>query len=321
MIQAFLQAFGGTLVAILDIFLVVLAAGFLMRRKVITQTVIDGLSAATVVVFLPCLIFSSVVKSLDPAHQPLWWIIPLSAIIMAGAGLGLGWLLFRRELPEKQNMLPLACMQNSGYMVLPIGLKLFPEQFDTFALYTFLFVLGMNPVLWSVGKRLITHGESVRFIWKQWVTPPVVASLLAIAIALSGTVRFLPATVLGAVQLMGNAAVPAATFVLGAVLGSIAFQIRPYWADALRVIGIKLFALPMLTILALHLLGLAQGPSLLGKFILIEAAVAPATNLMIQVRHYGGDVPKIGSLMLLAYALNLFTLPLWLGLWDILVLP
>jgi len=321
MSPTFPQAFLGTLVGILDIFLVVLGAGFLVRRKVISQTVIDGLSAATVIVFLPCLIFGNVVKTLDPARQPLWWVIPLTAALMAGAGLALGWLLFRRELPEKQNMLPLAAMQNAGYMVLPIGLKLFPQQFDTFALYSFLFIMGMNPVLWSVGKRLVTGGESVRFIWKQWITPPMLASLLAIAVVLSGTARFLPDTALGAIRLMGGAAVPAATFVLGAVLGSISFRIRPHWADAGKTIGIKLFVLPALTILALCFLGLAQPGSLLAQFFVIEAAVPPATGLILQVRHYGGNEQKLGSLMLLAYALSLFTLPLWLSVWNVLVLP
>ena len=40
-------------------------------------------------------------------------------------------------------------------LVLPVGLAIFPEQFDRFALYCFLFILGFNAVLWSVGKALV----------------------------------------------------------------------------------------------------------------------------------------------------------------------
>ena len=303
--------------AVLDIFLVILVAGLLVRRRLISQSHITGLSTVTVVVFLPCLIFSNVIKSLDPGALPYWWVIPLVAAAMPAVGLALATLLL--ELPAKKNVLPLASMQNAGYLVLPVGLKLFPDQFDTFALYCFLFILGFNPVLWSVGKLLSTAGQDSQNGWKGLVTPPLLANLAAIACVLSGAASLIPDTVLNAVELLGRAAVPVATFILGAVLGSITLRIRPHLGDALRTLTIKLLLLPLITILIVLAIDLQASNQLLAKFFVIEAAAAPAAGIILMVRSYGGDEQKIGSLMLLSYIVCTLTLPFWVAVWEVLV--
>lgn len=311
-------AFSSTFMAILDIFLVILVAGLLVRKKVVGQTHINGLSVATVTVFLPCLMFANILKNLDTQKFPFWWGLPISAVVMVAAGLGLGWLLFIRELPAKRNMLPLAAMANSGYLVLPVGMKLFPEQFDTFALYCFLFILGFNPVLWSVGKFFSTAKSGEQANWRSLLTPPAIATLLALGLVLSGLRPLIPETLVKATDLLGSAAVPVATFVLGAVLGSISFRIRPYVWDAVRVMLVKLFFLPALTIWLLLASGIVTDP-LLYRFLVIEAAVAPATGIILQIRSYGGDETKIGSLMLVCYLFSMLTLPLWIVVGNLLL--
>jgi len=318
MLQTFIQAFGGTFVGVLDIFLIILVAGLLVRRRVVTQAHIDALSTATVVVFLPCLTFDSVVRNLDPSKLPYWWTLPLAAVAMAVAGLALGAALFARELPAKRNMLALASMQNAGYLVLPVGLALFPKEFDRFALYCFLFILGNSLVLWSVGKFLATRGRSEMPVWRALLTPPLVANVAAIALALSGGKALVPEVLQRGVHLLGTAAVPVATFILGAVLGSIPFRLRAILPDAARVVLVKLVLLPLLTTAVLAWTGLGRTNPLLASFFLIQAAAAPAVAIILQVRRYGGDEEKIGGVMLIAYAGCLLALPFWLALWRVL---
>ncbi len=317
MLQTFLQAFGGTFVAVLDIFLIILVAGLLVRRRVVTQAHIDALSTATVVVFLPCLTFDSVVHNLDPVKLPYWWVLPLAAVAMAGAGLALGAALFARELPAKRNMLSLASLQNAGYLVLPVGLALFPKEFDRFALYCFLFILGNSPVLWSVGKLLTTRGRPGVPMWRAMLTPPLVANVAAIALALSGGKALVPDVLQRGVHLLGTAAVPVATFILGAVLGSIPFRPRAILPDAVRVIVVKLMLLPLLTAAVLAWIGLGRTNPLLATFFIIQAAAAPAVATILQVRRYGGDEEKIGGVMLVAYVGCLLALPFWIALWRV----
>lgn len=313
----FAAAFGSTLLAILKVFLVVLGAGLLVRRGILSQTVVTALSDATVTLFLPCMIFSMVIESFHPEAFVLWWTLPMVAVVMPAAGLAAGAFLFYRELPGKKNMLAIASMQNAGYLVLPVGLALYPDQFDRFALYCFLFILGFNAVLWSVGKKLVTDsGDSNG--WRGLVTPPLVANLAAVGLALTDLRRAIPPVLLDAVDLVGQAAVPVATVVLGAVLGGVSFRLRPHLWDATRVLVVKLMLLPFLTVLAVRAVGLAAVDPLLARFLVLEAAAAPAAGIILQVRSYGGDEQKVGSLMLVCYAASMITMPFWLAVWEML---
>jgi len=318
MIVAFGAAFAGTLSAIAAIFLVILVSGLMVRRGIISQNQIDGLSVATVNLFLPCLIFAKVIDTLEPAELPGWWALPLAGIAMALGGTALGAIVFAGRLREKRNMLPLAGMQNAGYLVLPIGLALFPNQFDTFALYVFLFILGYNPVLWSLGKLLVSGNGATRPGWRNLVTPPFVANLVAIACALSGAGNLLPKPILGAIELLGTAAVPVATLVLGAVLGSIDVRLRSHLADTARALGVKLVFLPAMTVVLLYLTRLHATNPLLAEFFVIEAAAAPAVALVLQVRTYGGDESRVGSVMFFSYLACTVTLPAWVAIWSLL---
>jgi len=318
MIEAFGAAFASTVAAIAAIFLVILVSGLMVRRDVITQRQIDGLSVATVNLFLPCLIFSKVIATLKPAELPGWWALPLAGIAMALVGTALGAIVFAGQLREKRNMLPVAGMQNAGYLVLPIGLALFPENFDTFALYVFLFILGYNPVLWSVGKLLVSGNGGKRPGWRNFVTPPFVANLVAIAFVLSGAGKILPGPALKAIDLLGTAAVPVATLVLGAVLGSIDVRLRTHVADTARAVGVKLMLLPAVTALLLYLTRLHISNPLLAEFFIIEAASAPAVALVLQVRTYGGDESRVGSVMFFSYLACTLTLPAWVAIWRLL---
>ncbi len=319
MIEAFTTAFFGTVSAVTVIFLIIFASGVMVRREMISQNQIDGLSSATVKIFLPCLIFAKIVQTLDPGKQPGWWTLPLAGVVMALVGTGLGAVVFAGQLPEKRSMLPVAGMQNAGYLVLPIGLALFPESFDTFAVYVFLFILGYNPILWSLGKFLITGGAGARPGWRDLVTPPLLANIVAIVVALSGAGALLPKPLLGAVDLLGTAAVPVAALVLGAVLGGIDFNLRSCFPDAVRAMSVKLLALPALTALALHLTHLHTVNPLLAEFFIIESAAAPAVALVLQVRTYGGDERLVGSAMFFSYLACTVTLPAWIAVWRMIV--
>lgn len=312
----FLTSFSAAMVPVLEIFLVIAVAGFLVRRRLISRELVSGLSRVTVLVFLPCLIFANVSTNFRPWEFSLWYILPLSALTMTSLGLGLGALLYLGRLAGKKHLLPLAAMQNAGYFVLPLGLALYPDQFERFALLTFLFILGNNLLLWSVGKGLAAPGPDATRgrAWRELLNPPFLANLSAVILVLSGAARFLPEFLLNSTRLLGSAAVPVATFILGAVLGSVPLRFRDLLGDALRLLGVKLLLLPLLVFILLRLFA-AQLEPLLADFLIIQAAVAPAVGIILQVRHYGGDEERIGALMFLSYAVSLFTVPLWIGAW------
>lgn len=316
-----MEAFAATAVAtsqaILKIFLVAVLAGWLVRRRVLTDSMVTALTRVTIVLFLPCLILDKMISGLSPAHDRLWWTIPASAIAMSLVGLAAAALLFIRELAAKRSMLALASMQNAGYLVLPIGAALYPTDFDRFALYVSLFILGFNPILWSVGTLLSTADRGTAVDWRGLLNPPLVACLSSLVIVLTGAAELIPRPALETVRMLGDGAVPTATVVLGAMLGGLHLHLRPHLWDAIRVLLVKYGVLPAVTIAVLVGTGIGGENPLLARFFVLEAASAPAVGLILQVRAYGGDEQKVGSVMLLSYAICLAGLPLWLAFWEV----
>ncbi|MBN2375388.1 MAG: AEC family transporter [Sedimentisphaerales bacterium] len=303
----------------MKVFIIILAAGLLVRRRIVTQDQIKGLSVVTVNVFLPCLIFSNIIDNFRPDNFAYWWTLPLAATATILLGLLLGALVFLRELPAKKNMLALASVQNAGYLILPVGSALFsPAEFERFATYCFLYILAFNPLLWSIAKYLVTSQADEKITFRSLTTPPLLANIFALLLVFTGAYRLVPGVVTSSADLLGQATVPLANFILGAVLGSISLKIKPYFFDALKTLFIKLIAIPLISILVLYLFDLQTKDPLMAKFLVLQAAAAPATGLILQLRKYGGDEQKISNIMLLHYIACIFLMPTWMAVWSLL---
>jgi len=177
--------------------------------------------------------------------------------------------------------------------------------------------MGLNPILWSVGKFLSTGGKMIEFSWKQFITPPFIANLLGITFVLTGLHHHIPKIVINAVELTGTATVPIANFVLGAVLGGISLRIWPSFLDTIRVLGVKFLIIPLVAVVVMMQLHLKVSNSLLSDVILIQAVSPPAIAILIQIKNYGGNAQKSGSLMLIAYVFCLVAIPVWMALWKV----
>ncbi|HQH40343.1 MAG TPA: AEC family transporter [Bacteroidales bacterium] len=298
------------------VYLVILLAAVLVRAKVFGKAEVKALTNLIVVLFLPCLIFSNITNTFRPAEIPFWYVLPLAAIALSAFGLGVAWIFFRKELPEKRNLLPIASMQNAGYLALPLGQMLFPLQFEQYALYVFLMILGLSPFLWSVGKMLSTsvHANSSR--WPGFVNPPFIANVLAITLVLAKLNGVVPSFVTETVRTLGGATVPLANFALGAIIGGISLRRVPGLKDALRVLSVKFLLMPALMILVVLWTGIGNTNGLLAQTLIIQAASPPATAIMLQINRYGGDEQLAGSLMILSLIVCLPAIPFWLALWN-----
>ncbi len=303
--------------AVLIIFIIGFVSGVLLRKKVILPTHVDALSHITVIVFLPCLTFSKIVQYFKPDEFVYWWILPLLGVLMIGLGLAITSLFYLKKIKQRRAFIAISAFMNANYMVLPIGQLVFPEQFDLFATYTFMFVLGVMPLLWSVGKFMVTSGSNDKFSFKALWTPPFIANVMAVFIVLASLNKFIPDIIIKPIDFLGQAAIPAVTLVLGATIGGIALKKTPPIADIIKVISTKLFILPAITIFILLKTSFPFDYPLIADLLVIQASVAPATQIIIQVKKYGGDVQNIGSMMFIAYALCLVTIPFWFTVWNI----
>lgn len=315
----FLTTILTTFSAIFQLFIISVAAGLLVRKKIVSQTQILSLSAVTINVFLPCLIVSKTITNFDPVNFPFWWTLPLSGALLVLAGLVFSGLLFRMA-PDKRHLLPLASMQNGIYIVLPIGKIIYPDQFDLFALYCFLLIMGLTPIMWSIGKILISGKKDVKIRWQDFITPPLIASLISISLVFTGISSFLPKSLIASIDLLGQATVPLAIFILGATLGTISFTDMPSIKDTFIVAVAKFICVPLTVFTLLYIAGLHKTMPLFSSMMIIQASSPPATNLILIVKNYGGDSQAISSMMLVQYLFCILAMPLWLALWQLILI-
>jgi len=305
--------------AVLAIFLIAIASGILVRRNIIKQSDIQSMSHITIVVLLPSLFFSKIISSFNPSGFVYWWLLPLVAFAMIGLALGMAFILFYRNRKQKKAIMAVASFMNANYMVLPIATMLYTVHLNEFLTYCFLFILGVSTALWSVGKYMVTTGENEKIKLKEMVNPPLIASLGSILIVLLGGAPLIPSFIMIPVDFIGQAAIPLATIVLGSTLGSISVRQLPPFSDIIRVVGIKLFLMPALVILLLYRTQWLSNYPLIADLLVLQASVAPATLLIVQVRKYGGNAQEVGSMMLINYLVCLITIPGWLTLWRMLI--
>jgi hypothetical protein len=314
--QIFWSAFHSMFLAIAKILLIAVAAGFFVRRNIISQENIKSLSEVTVKILLPSLVFSNVISTFNPEKIAVWWLLPLIGFSAPFVFMFFASFLFLPNFKQNLSKYPLAAFQNAGYLVLPIGQILYPENFDKFALYVFLLILGFNPALWSFGKVFITSsGKKEKFSFSNLLTPPLIANLLAISLVFLH-LNHMPDIVFQPIKMLGSATIPIAMFILGATLGSISFRKLPKLADILKISFVKYIIAPCFTIVLLLVTKLYVNNSLMSDFLVIEASAAPAANLIVMVRKYGGDVQYTGSMMLIMYFEAVFFMPFCLALWK-----
>ncbi len=304
--------------AIAKILLVAGVAGLLIRKKVLTQEHIKGLSEATVKVFLPCLTFSVILKQFHPYQTPNWWVLPVIGFVFPIVFMGVTALFYIPQVKQNMNKYPVASLQNVGYLVLPIGEILYHGEFAQFAVYVFLLILGFNIALWTVGKLMISYQAGKTEIkLAEMITPPFVANVLGILIVLLKTGRYVPNLILEPVSILGQAAVPLGMFILGATLGAVDFRRLPRWVDVVKLSLVKYVLMPATAMGLLILTGLRWSNPLLADVLLIESTAAPAANLIVIVKKYGGNQQLVGSLMLIMYFEAILMMPLWLGIWRV----
>lgn len=296
--------------------LVIFVSGILARKKIFSEEMISGASKGVVYCFLPCLIFDKITHGFQPENMPFWWMIPVSALVLFLLGLLVTLLLNHLDYLKQPDLLPLGFMQNAGYFSAAIGEAMFPEQFDTWAVYTFLFVLVFNPLLWSFGKYFVSHDPTRKFQFKGLITPPLLGVITGVLLVITGLVNWVPSTVSQAAQLLGNAAIPLSLIILGSTIATTPLRLKTYRKLVIKSLLSKLIIIPAIAIVILHWMDLPEELSLLGIFWVMQAAYPQASNLVVQIRTYGGNRERVCAVLVAGYVASLITLPTWVGLWQ-----
>ena len=208
-------------------------------------------------------------------------------------------------------------VQNVGYIPLPILQVLAPPSL---MVYMFFFILAYNILFWTFAVSYLSGESRAKFQFNM----PIAGIVIGLLLAMSNLYHFVPHALQVTVHYAGLASINLILVVLGGILATIPradLRFRPEFG---RLILWRMLVYPaaILGILAIVPFTAIRPDLVFGLrlAIVLEAAVPPATNIMIVSRVYGTEqhVHYAGSGIILTYVASLLTLPLFMFLTTLL---
>lgn len=312
----FLESLKMTITGVGEIFLLG-ALGYILQKKNVLS--VEGLNVLTriiIEIMLPAWIVSALLKDFSFSIYPDWWLFPLISIIITFCGMvmALPFLGVLKGIELKKQFLSLMTFQNSGYLPLALAAALLPKaKADVMFIYLFLFLLGFNLIIWSLGVYLLTFTRAKRFELGSLFSPPVLATLLSLLLVGAGLSKIVPEIILKPLTMVGQCSIPLALLVVG---GNIA-QIRLGRIDKKVLVFLTVSKMILLPLLGLWLITKLRLPELLGLLIIMQLAMPPATSLSVIIRHYKKEDLLISQGIFFGHVAGLITIPLFLSLYFI----
>ncbi len=308
------EYFRVTITAVVQLFLLAAIGFFLVKKNILGSQGLDALSRLIIEITLPFLIFTKLVKDFSFTLYPQWWIFPLISILITAVGLAAGGLfsVFINGRQHKLQFLSLAGFQNSGFLPLALITVLLPGgEADRMLIYLFLFLMGFNLVMWSLGVYMLSFHKNKKFELGSLFSPPVIATMLGLIFILLGLNRIIPEFIIKPLKVTGNCTVPIALLVVGGNLAQIHLG-KIYKRAVFLAVSVKLILLPALGVLLTVWLKL---PALIGLLVVMQLAMPSATSLSVIIRHYKKEDLLISQGIFFSHLASVATIPVFLSLY------
>ena len=215
----------------------------------------------------------------------------------------LGRFLFRRYPVDKQSVLKfIIVFSNCGFMGFPVLESLF-GKIGVF--YGSIYNAVFHAFVWTYGVMLFSHSREQKSITKALLNPGIISVIVGMLIFLFSIE--LPNPILQTLDMVGSMTAPLSMLIVGALLAStdlksifIGFEV--YYGALLRLIMI-----PLVTIVALKLIGLDRG---LLQVCVVLIAMPAAANTVIFAEKYGANSILASRCVALSTILSIITIPL-----------
>ncbi|MEM8869099.1 MAG: AEC family transporter [Pseudomonadota bacterium] len=294
----------------------VTAAGYLcVRLKYFKDSHIDGLNRFTQNFAIPVLLFNATWRLdlgavFDPALLLAFYAGNTIAFVLGIIG---ARLFFKRRPGESVAIGFGALFSNSVILGIPIvdrafGPDALAASFAVIAIHApFCYVLGITVMEISRADGRNATDTARAVIRAMLKNALMIGILLGFAANLLGV--SLPETVAEAMGLIVGAALPTAVFALGGVLTR--YNMRRSVGEAVMIAVLSLIVHPTITfVLAYYVLDL---PVIFVKGVVLTASMAPGINTYIFATMYQRAEGAAASTVLLATALSLISVSVWLG--------
>lgn len=303
--------------ALFDIILpvfVVIGFGYLVTwRGLFSDAAVDGLVRFTQNFAVPCLLFSAISKIELGANisAPLIFSYYIGAFASFFAGYFGARILFDRSKVDAVVIAFCCLFSNTVMLGLPITERAYGTEAlgANFAIITFhaplCYLLGATAMEIARNQSAVALEKAKRVVDAMFHNPFVISILLGLFVNITGLP--LPSPLLGGIDLIAAAALPAALFGLGGIL----FRYRPEGdvKAILMVCAISLILHPAIVLGTGLAFGLDQNAL---RSAVLTASMAPGVNAYVFAHMYDGARRVAASSVLIATAASLVSIWVWL---------
>lgn len=320
--------------SMIPLFLITALGFFLVRLKKIGPAFIRSLSYFLINVALPCWLFTKLIRT---GRENLF-----SSLLFPGAAffiIALGFLLgiitfFLWRVRDKQRAAgwAMAGLGNSGYLPLAISSSLpmalpaiapfLPEE--TAALYIGMYLVIMNPLLWTFGNYLVA-GDLGKPRFGDLLTPPAISVLVGVLVVLLDGSRFWNDTfspfyyLINTLETLGAMTLPTVLICLGGSIGQTSLEGFKSGGKQLRftaaVMTVRLLLMPGFFFLLYAVFRRFFDLQPVQYWVLfLEMVTPPATNLAVMAIRAEKNEGLVAETLLFSYLGYFLLFPFYLAL-------
>lgn len=313
---------------LLTVFLMI-GLGWLARRlQVIDVAATNRLSRLLVYFIYPALVFSSMVQSFSLDSLARKWILPVGALAIMATGFvfGLVWLKLVGGFNSREGRAFhfQATINNYSFLAMPLALFYWGEEGLAGVVFS---TLGSELAMWTLGVYAIGKSRLSWQVFRQLLSPPMVAIVCALLVILlrdAAGLAFLASSVsaieaetgaaalwaawLDGLSMFGLATIPLAMVVAGSRIADLK-QRHLLRYRQLRVVAVRLLVVPGLAMIWIFRLPIDA--DIAGLLSLIAVMPSAVSSVVIS-ELYDGDVEFAAASVLLTHLFCLITIPLWL---------
>lgn len=325
------------------------------KIQIIPKSTFKLLSKLVFALFLPCLIFIDLGRSITLHNLALWWFIPVNVLISAILGFLLGIIVVYLCKPPPQfvkfTIIMTAC-GNTGNLPIailgslchnpnnPFGPNCHQRGVAYVSLAQWVSVLLVYTLVYHMMEPPLEYYEiieeenieigNVKTPIKKIFQPPIIASFLAILI---GTIPQAKSFIFGhdaplgfitdSLEILGGAMVPSVMLVLGGVLAEGPNDSKIGLKTTIGVTIARLLVLPLLGIGVIGLgdkMGIIVGDDLMYRYVLLLQYATPSAILLGAVaRMRGYAVSECSAILFWQHVFALFSLSFYMFVYSKLV--
>jgi predicted permease len=299
------------LLLILPVFATI-AIGVVVRRVHWVEGVAEASLIKIVInLFMPCLIFESVVGN-DALQAPGNILLPpLVGFIVSASTMGAAYYFAKwgglTTGTGRRTFGLSAGLPNYGYLALPIITGMFGIQSRGVLL---VHNIGVEMAVWTVGVLMLS-GWSLHEAKRRILSPMVCTLLVAVAINLSGLSPAVPRPLLDLVHTLAVCAVPLGLLMTGINLANFIGEWRSLFEPRVTL-GAMLLRLGIFPLVFLALARWLPCAVELKRVLIVQGAMPAAVVPIIIAQHFGGKPIIAVQVVLGTTALSVLVTPFWL---------